>query len=237
MTKQILVFDIWGEYAHFKKIYATTSAVSYVIPTKTAIYGYVGAILGLSKADNNYLTYFADKKCLVGICLQKPILMKRIGINLRPNTGSTAKNLKPTMTEFVYQPRYRIYFSHENTDLQQKLRKHLESHQSVFTPSLGLASLLSNFEWVGEASTAAITSDKAVPIHSVIPRQKFISFDNQALLEQENELIEQSMYAIEMNPEREVIERDDIMLDRNCQPVWAHVTEYYAVQNDNIILF
>lgn len=237
MEKHILIFDIWGEYAHFKKIYATTSAVSYVIPTKTALYGYVGAILGLSKANNQYLTYFADKKCLIGISIQKPILMKRVGINLRPNTGSVAKNLKPTMTEYVYQPRYRIYFSHENTDLQQKLREQLQSHQCVFTPTLGLASLISNFEWVGETTTSAVTSAGAIPIHSVIPRQKFKGFDNQSLLEQENELIEQSMYAIEMNPEREVTERDDILLDRKCQSVWARVTEYYTVQDANIILF
>jgi CRISPR-associated protein Cas5h len=237
MAKHILIFDIWGEYAHFKKIYATTSAVSYVIPTKTALYGYVGAILGLSKADNQYLTYFADKKCLIGIGLQKPILMKRIGVNLRPNTGRLAKNLKPTMTEYVYQPRYRIYFSHENTELQQQLCEQLQAHQSVFTPTLGLSGLISNFEWVGEATASAAASAEAIPIHSVIPRQKFIGFDNRALLEQENELIEQSMYAVEMNPEREVTERDDILLDRKCLPVRAHVTEYYTVQDANIILF
>ena len=52
---KILVFDIWGEYAHFKKIYATTSALSYVVPPKTSIYGYIGAILGLEKEDNIYL--------------------------------------------------------------------------------------------------------------------------------------------------------------------------------------
>ena len=237
MAKHILIFDIWGEYAHFKKIYATTSAVSYVIPPKTAIYGYVGAVLGFSKAENQYLSYFADKKCLIGIGLQRPVLMKRIGVNLRPNLKGEAKNAKPTMTEYVYQPRYRIYFSHEDAALQQKLREQLQAHQSVFTPTLGLASLVSNFEWVGEASASAITGEEAVPIHSVIPRQKFIGFDNQALREQENELIEQSMYAVEMNTEREVTERDDILLDRKCQPVWAHVTDYYQIQDANIILF
>lgn len=237
MTKDILVFDIWGEYAHFKKIYATTSAVSYVIPTKTAMYGYVGAILGLPKAENQYLTHFAEKQCLMGISLQKPVFMKRIGVNLRPYTGSIAKNLKPTLTEYVYQPRYRIYFSHQNAALQQRLGKQLQMHQSVFTPTLGLAGLISNFEWVGEVSASAVASHEAVAIHSVIPRQKFIAFDNQALHEQENELIEQSMYAVEMNTNREVTERDDILLDRKCKPVWAQVTEYYPVQNDNIILF
>ena len=52
---KILVFDIWGDYAHFKKIYATTSALTYVIPTKPSIYGYIGSIVGREKFDNDYL--------------------------------------------------------------------------------------------------------------------------------------------------------------------------------------
>ena len=80
---KILVFDIWGEYAHFKKIYATTSALSYVVPPKTSIYGYIGAILGLEKEDNIYLKSFSDKKCLIGISVRSPIVMQRLGINLK----------------------------------------------------------------------------------------------------------------------------------------------------------
>ena len=41
---KVLVFDISGKYAHYKKIYATTSAISYVIPTKTSLFGYLWAI-------------------------------------------------------------------------------------------------------------------------------------------------------------------------------------------------
>lgn len=231
------MFDIWGDYAHFKKIYATTSAVSYVIPTKTALYGYVGAILGLSKADNHYLSSFACKQCLIGIGVKNPIIMKRLGTNLRPNTNRTADNPKPTMMEYVYKPRYRVYFSHENDTLQAQLREALQTHQSVFTPSLGLASLVSNFAWVGEASATAVTPEGSVPVHSVIPRQKFIDLDETALLEKEMELIEQSLYAVEMNTGREVTERDDILLERKCRPIWAYVKEYYPVNGENVVLF
>lgn len=237
MTKHILVFDIWGDYAHFKKIYATTSAVSYVIPTKTALYGYVGAILGLSKADNHYLSSFSGKQCLMGIGVKNPIIMKRLGTNLRPNTNRTADNPKPTMMEYVYQPRYRVYFFHENATLQAQFREALQTHQSVYTPSLGLASLISNFAWVGEASATAVKPEGPVPIHSVIPRQKFIDLDETALLEREMELIEQSLYAVEMNTGREVTERDDILLERKCRPIWAYVKEYYPVNGENVVLF
>ncbi|GAB2555720.1 CRISPR-associated protein Cas5 [Spirosoma areae] len=237
MSRQILIFDIWGDYAHYKKIYATTSAVSYAIPPKTSLYGYMGAILGLSKADNAYLTAFADKQCLVGLSVLNPIVMKRLGINLRPNLKRTANNPKPTLLEYVYRPGYRLYVSHQDRRVQDALRSALIAHRSVFTPSMGLAGLVSNFAWVGEVTASASRTDVAIPIHSVIPRKYFLAFDEEALLAGETELIEQSLFAIEMNTERDVTERDDILLERKGKPIQARVTEYYSVNGTNIILF
>lgn len=239
---KILVFDIWGEYAHFKKIYATTSAVSYVIPTKTALYGYIGAIIGLPKAENEYLNHFTDKKCLMGISIQSPIIMQRININLRAVLGRMKENdnRKPTLVEHVYQPRYRIYFSHQDIQLYESVKTHLTEHTSVFTPTLGTANLLSDFSFVGEWDLMVQTSKEAVAIHSVIPKKKFLSFDTNSFLKQKNKVIEQSLYSVEMDKERNVTERDDILLDRQGKghPISAYVTDYYSISPDeNVILF
>lgn len=240
MSQPILIFDIWGDYAHFKKIYATTSAVSYAIPPKTSLYGYLGAILGLPKASNAYLTAFAKKQCRLGISVLNPIIMKRLGTNLRPNLNRTSDNPKPTLTEYVYQPKYRLYVSHEDSSLYNELRAALKAHRSVFTPSLGQASLISNFEWIGEVEADSIRPTKALPIHSVIPRRFLIELDAMALQTGEFELVEQSLYALEMDTEREVTERDDILLNRKGEkgsPIPALVTEYYAINDANVILF
>ena len=240
MSRPILIFDIWGDYAHFKKIYATTSAVSYAVPPKTSLYGYMGAILGLPKADNAYLTAFADKQCLLGISVLNSIIMKRLGTNLRPNLGRTADNPKPTLTEYVYQPRYRLYVTHQDGFFYDELRAALQEHRSVFTPSLGLAGLVSNFAWVGEVTAEVIRPVEAVRIHSVIPRRYLVELDATAIQTGEYELVEQSMYAVEMNMEREVTERDDILFNRRGEtgsPIPALVTEYYAINDANVILF
>jgi CRISPR-associated protein Cas5h len=237
MSRQILIFDIWGDYAHFKKIYATTSALSYAIPPKPTIYGYIGAILGLPKTDNAYLRAFDHKQCLIGLSVLNPIVMKRLGTNLRPTLSRTSENPKPTMTEYVYRPKYRLYVSHQDNHRHEQLRDALIEHRSVFTPSLGLAGLVSNFAWIGEITAAAVRSDEAVLIHSVIPRKALLAFDEESLLADQNELIEQSMFAIEMNTAREVTERDDIFLERKGRPIKARVTEYYAIGDANVILF
>ncbi len=254
---KILVFDIWGDYAHFKKIYATTSAVSYLIPTKPTVYGYIGAIIGLEKFDNAYLRHFADKACLVGLSLRGSIsletrfsdageegnnaLMRRMGINLRAQPGPRkhGDSPKPTLMEFVYRPKYRLYIHLSDTNLYERLKSNLESHQSVYTPTLGLAGLLSNFCFLGEFE-AILQSDKTpVPIHSVIPKSQFLAFDNRMFEHPEMEfaIVEQSMFAIEMDVERNVTERDDILLERNGRPIIAQVTQYYSINGSNVVLF
>jgi len=237
---KVLVFDIWGQYAHYKKIYATTSAVSFVIPPKTSLYGYIGAILGLEKEQNAYLGYFQDKCCLMAIKVCRPIVMQRINTNLRPNLGRIVKNRKPTTIEYVYQPRYRVYFTHQDLSLYQRLQQALIQQSCVFTPTLGLANLLSKFEYQGEFNAIKHFAESAQNIHSVIPKEYLIKFSADHLVENGNEIIEQGMYTVEMNRHRETTERTDIILDRTGKAIPAYVTHFYKVDNtthDNIILF
>lgn len=238
---KVLAFDIWAEYAHYKKIYATTSAVSYCLPTKTSLYGYIGAILGFKKDNNEYLNFFQNKECLIGIQIMRPIVMQRININLRATLGrmKPTDNRKPTMMEFVYEPWYRIYFFHAQQDIQIQLKERLENRNPVYTPTMGLAGLISNFEMLG-VFDATFIEDKAMPvaIQTVIPKKHFEKFDIDALREKNTEIIEQSMYAIEMDLERNVTERDDIILERKAKAVDAYLNQYYQLSDGtNISLF
>lgn len=245
---KVLVFDIWGEYAHFKKIYATTSALSYAIPPKPTIYGIIGAILGLEKSSNEYLKSFSDKACLVGIQYiakrdnedSKSLTFQRMGINLKAELGRKKEGSppKPTMMEFVYRPRYRLYVNHTDSAFFEKLRIALENHISAYTPSLGLACLIANFEYQGVFNTEEVSSSNSTPIHSVIPRKEFIAFDDAMFTENADfAIVEQSLYAIEMDIERNVTERDDILLERKGNPILAKVKTFYPINGENICLF
>jgi CRISPR-associated protein Cas5h len=234
---KILVFDVWGEYAHYKKIYATTSALSYALPPKTAVYGYIGAILGLEKEGNVYLKSFADKQCLIGLSILNPLIMKRLGINLKAELGRRKPegSPKPTLMEFVHRPKYRLYVNHQDAALQGKLKTMLQENRSVYTPTLGLAGLLSSFEFIGEFDTEGVSSTAVIEVDSVIPRQVFeeLAFSNHP----DMAIIEQSMYALEMDTERNVTERDDILVERNGKPIFAKVKQYFPINGKNICLF
>lgn len=243
---ETLAVDIWGQYAHYKKIFATTSAVSYLIPPKTTLYGWLGAILGLDKAS--YLDHFKEESCRLAIQLrpypgQEEVRLQiaRVPHNLRPNLKREVDNRKPTLMEFVRQPSYRLFVWHQDEGIRQELRERLAAHQPAYTPTLGLGNLLANFAFVGNFSAAEVAApEKARQIQSVLPRSFFKGFDTDSLntaIETAHEIVEQSMYAVEMDKERNVTRRDDILIERTGKAIPAFVTSCHQIDGQDVILF
>ncbi|SEJ66322.1 CRISPR-associated protein Cas5h [Cyclobacterium xiamenense] len=227
MADNAIVFDIWGKFAHFKKIYVTTSALSYSIPFKTSIYGIVSAILGLENSDNAYLRYFQEGECQIGIQVINPIRLQRININLSPSPGPIKDNRKPTLMEFVTDPHYRIYFQHRDESIMANLKNSLQKKLSVFTPVLGLANCLANFSYIGEEKIKRADGEEV--IHTVIPKFELISFDQNYWTENAIHIQEQDMYPLEMNDQREVTKRSTILFDLNGKPIRVVSKNHYKM--------
>ena len=240
---RIIAFDLWGRLAHYKKIYATTTALTYPIPVKTAVYGTVGAIIGLEKNENRYLRHFQPGSCKIGIQVMRPLAFQRININLRAVFGpmKPTDNRKPTLMEFVHKPHYRIYFTHQDRQLLEDLKQCLESKQCVYTPSLGLANLLAGFAYIGQWEVETLVPNGSQPIHSVIPRRSLLELDRDQTFDGGNRIMEISQYALEMDEARNVLDRDDILLDQNAKAIFAEVKELVSLgspQNPtNVVLF
>jgi CRISPR-associated protein Cas5h len=237
--QKVLIFDLSGPFAHYKRIFATTTALTYPIPPKTSLYGLVAAILGLEKTGNDYLNSFPAGSCRMGIQLLAPLAFQRISMNLRPSFGSlrATENRKPTLMEFVDQPKYRIYFTHTDAELYDRLKQRLENGQSAYTPTLGLANLIAKVNYVGEGE--AIPTD-ATDVHSVIPKSRMDGLEA-PVVGRRNRLMEVGQYAVEMLPSRDVTVRDSILLDRQQSPIAARVTGLQKIafnnQSANVLLF
>lgn len=228
--EKILVFDIWGAYAHFKKIYLTTSALTYAIPFKTSIYGLVGAILGLEKNENQYLNNFNENNCKIAIQLINPVRFQKFNINLSDEPGPIKKNRKPTLVEYIKRPHYRIYFFHNNEDIFNILIKLLSNKNSVYTPVLGISHCLANINLIGIFTFYKSSVVDTKIIHSIIPKSHLIEFDSQYWIDNNLFVQEQNMYPLEMNLAREVIKRDSIFYEINGKPMKAKVKEYYKIK-------
>ncbi|HAJ33959.1 MAG TPA: type I-B CRISPR-associated protein Cas5 [Candidatus Atribacteria bacterium] len=235
---KMLVFNVWGDYAHFRRFYTTTSPLSFPIPPRTALCGLIGAIIGLEKEDNDYLKYFSTEFANIALRLLNPIKKTVIAENLinTKNARGPGMNLIVNRTqirfEFLKNQKYRIYFCYPDKEgnLYQKLKYNLTNHKTKYTPCLGLSENIANFEFVGEFEIKKLPlSDAYVPINTVIPSQK-ISPDSGIYFEREGEYFSIRI-PVELNAKRVVTKYSDIIFDRNGRPIRTKLIEPYTIIN------
>jgi len=231
--KNLLCFDIWSDYAHFKKYYTTTSPLTFSIPPKTSIYGIIGAILGLDK--NEYLHYFQPGACQIGIRIRSSIKKTRINLNLIDTKIATKmsriKTRTQIKTEFLKDISYRIYFQHQNKELYQKLCDYIKAHKSVYSISLGLSENLANFNFVDEYDYKEINDNKEwVDIVTALLIGNFLKRGDIDFNEEGKEYFSDKV-ALEMKPDREVVNYGQVVYERNGQSIKAKPREYYHLEN------
>jgi len=241
--KQVLIFDVWGYYAHFRRFYTTTSPLTFPIPPRTALCGLIAAIIGKEKENNEYLRYFTLNDASIGLRLLNPVKKVIIAENLIDTEKSPKSfyNIKRTRIrfEFLKDQKYRIYFHHTDKNIYQQLKENVISHKSVYTPCLGLSENIANFEFVGEFKVKSEVSGDYVQINSVLPTEKIAG--EQGI----NFNIEGDYFSIrvpiELNLDRVVTKYGDIFFERTGKSVEAKlISSYWSINyrdgtNENFI--
>jgi len=236
MPERVIVFDVWGDYAHFRKNYSTSSPLTYSFPPRTALSGLIGAITGLDRSD--YFSRFFRDNASIGCRILNPVKKVRIGENLIDTKSALKMHLIKNRTqirfEFVKDPKYRIYFSHSDKEFYEKVGKMISSHQSVYTPCLGLSQLVCNFNYIGEFELMA--SERGVyEIDSVVPGKFILETE----FEEGKEYFSEVM-PCEMGEAREVTDYREILFERNGKSIRAKASELWKLKdggNDERILF
>lgn len=227
-----LVFDLWGDYAHFRKYFTTSSPLTFSFPPKTALYGIVSAMVGFDK--DNYLNYFQEKKCKIAIRILNPIKKTRLPLNYIDTKkaidmggirGRTQVNL-----EVLKDVKYRIYFCHEDTELQKKLKIFLKDHKTVYTISLGLSEFIGNFNYIGEYEAQKNVEEKLEEIHSIIPFNEKIKID----FESNREYLKDTVYN-EMNKNREITEYIKVLFERKGNNIISSIPHFVLESGERIV--
>lgn len=229
-----LVFDVWGDFAHYRKFYTTSSPLTFSIPPRTAVAGMIAAILGIDR--NEYLECFTKDKANIAVRIMNPVKKTRISYNLidtkTAKMMSKIQNRTQVTFEVLKDCKFRIYFSHVNSTLYEKLKMYLSDHISYYTPCLGLSEYLCNFQFVGEYDFMEKPGTFLEYINSVIP----ISENVEVEFEEGNEYFKDTL-PNEMNDDREVTEYIKILYERNCRPIKCKVNKYYTTAEDEKIVF
>ncbi|WP_353685115.1 type I-B CRISPR-associated protein Cas5b [Thermodesulfovibrio sp. 3907-1M] len=237
---KVLVFDIYGDFAHFRKYYTTTSPLTFSFPPPPTIAGILGAIYGAQKDE--YLNVFGYDNCKVALRVLNPIKKMRLGINLI-NTKDNRyflllkkKNHEPRtqiLTEFVKSPKYRIYLWHPDADVFNKLASMIQSHQSFYTVSLGLSELLADFSFIGVYEGKEISNEKS-EISTVVSISKLI--EKGIEIQPERKYFKEKI-PIKMTEGRVVEIYDDVIYEPDGKTIKAILKTFCQLENGEHISF
>lgn len=233
-----LVFDIKGEYGHFKKPYSPMSPVTFPFPPPPAVMGILGAIMGISK--NEYHEKLGWDKLKIGVRLLAPIQIFRSAINLLNTKDGTDKYLRPRANtnthiqvnyEFLKSPAFRIYLAEMTSENYDLLKGLLKDKKTTYTPALGLAQCLAELTWVGEKSArnvsgSHVTVDSVIALNDgIIPKYE------------PGEKYQRTRIPAEMDSDRVVHRYQEILLAENAKSILCTIqpkTEVYQVGDETI---
>jgi CRISPR-associated protein Cas5h len=249
-SKEVLIFDISSEYGHFRKYNTTTSPLTYSIPTRTAIAGVLGAILGMERETSDGIypdgvtpvqEFFSKQNSDIAVQIIRPVKKENVAMNLI-NTKTSFYNLTKagrTQIEFelLRDPKFRIFLTTENKTVFDELTERIKTKRHHFSPYLGLAQFTATIDFV-EVSKAVLhqntTNDFIEIITAVnlsqLPEENPVEFDYSAMYSANN-------MPIEMNRIREVLEYSEVLIEKNGNSIKAKPFRYYFIENHGNILF
>jgi len=233
--KEVLAFDIWGQYGHFKKIYTTTSPLTYSIPPRTAITGLIGAILGLDKTE--YLNHFSKKDADIAVQVLNPIKKVTLSENLidTKKAGPSMNRIQQRTqirVELLKDPKYRIYLSHNSEELMRNLIEFIEEHKTVYTPCLGVSEHIANFSMNGVYDADTIDTEDMIRICTVIPENNITEMEFETGFEYVQENLPN-----EMTTDRVVTEYASVIIEQKTQAMKASVKNLTWLENGDHIVF
>ncbi len=140
---KVLSFQMHGRFAHFCAPYTNVYRLTQPCPTKCAIMGFIGSVLGIAKND---LTLYQNIQCGVEICNEyRTISMPYITRQGFPGSAANKESSR-TSVEMIVDPIYRVYLT-GNDELLLKIHYLMIQQKPVFTPYLGLAQLIASTDF------------------------------------------------------------------------------------------
>jgi len=243
---RVFVFDVWGDYAHFRRGYTTTSPLTFPFPSRTTLAGLISAILGLPR--DSYYKLFGKDNSAFALQILNPIRKIKITqnlINTKENDNplylkygfiNSFKGRTQIPFEFIKEPKYRVYawLSDQKFD---DLIKLIKEHKSVYTPYLGISECIANFEifkdGMFEVEKKRVNGEE-VEIHSIIKKGAVKKI----------KLEKGKNYGIVkvpgfMNQDRSVSKYMEFYYEEDGKPLTITEGEYYTLKGEdvNVVFF
>ncbi|MDI3311372.1 MAG: type I-B CRISPR-associated protein Cas5b [Thermoanaerobacterium sp.] len=236
---KLLIFDVYGDFGHFKKYYTTSSPLTFSFPPPPTVKGLIGAIGGIGKED--YLKVLSSDKCKLAVRILNPVKKMRIGLNLINTKDNFWIPLKKknheartqVKMEILRDPMYRIYFYHSDEYLFNDIVKKVQNHQNVYTVSLGLSEMIADYKFVG-VKDAIETKNVETLVSSVLP-YKYI-LEDRIVFEDGKKYFKEKIPA-DMDEERIVLDYADVVYEANGKSIRSYVSNSWVIDDEHIVFF
>lgn len=219
---KILVFDLKGDYAQFRKFFTNMSPLSFSIPPRTVLTGIIGALIGSDKETNPEC--FTKDNSFVALRLMGPVSKARIAHNYLKVTSDKHfyrfEQHKPTNVEFLKNVHYRVYFNHTDENIYGTLKQNLMEHKTYYSISLGISGCLADFVYLGEFIPESISIDDYIIFDSVLPTASINRLDLSGQLR-----LQKVVLPSVMKNDREVIAYDEVIYDMDGKTLRAKITD------------
>lgn len=245
---RLIIFDLKGSIAHFRKFYTNSSSLSYAFPPRTSIVGMIAGILGYER--DTYYEIFNIDSCKIALSLRKPIrkIMQTVNYlqtkesegGLEGLTGSRGHTSIPVewILPICYGEilQYRIYFFHRDDELVNKFITTLQNNSFVYPPYLGITECIGKVTLVDICESSKIeeklvTNSEMIEISTIVPIEKINSFD----LIPGNKYMKEDRVPVSFNAHRVVTKVTGYVYEKNCKPIKVKINDsfYKVTYKDN----
>jgi len=171
---KLLIFDLVGQVAHFRKFYTNSSSLTYTFPPRTTLTGIIAGMMG--KKRDSYYDEFSTRNCKIAVSIMTPLRKSIHTVNylLVTNPGQLNGSAKHTQipVEILLSEkgeiRYRIFFYHSNNTIMDQLLHILPKNSPVFPPYLGISEFTARVEFVQLTKDISLEKTDKIKIKSVV---------------------------------------------------------------------
>lgn len=231
----LIIFDLTGSFAMFRKFYTNSSSLSYPFPPRTTIAGLIAGLLGYER--DTYSEDLSLERCDIAVSVRVPVRRVMQTVNYVMTEGSvwtknaggfdgTAGGIQ-TPVEWVFpkldEPRlrYRIYVHHKEPELAERLDGTLREGSYVYPPYLGMSECLGEVEHVATLKDWELSvSEAEASLSTVVPSA---AITGSPRLESGMQIIKERT-AFALGADRRLISIGDVFYERNCKRITATVS-------------
>lgn len=232
----LIIFDLTGAFAMFRKFYTNSSSLSYPFPPRTTIAGLIAGLLGYER--DSYSEDLGPERCDIAVSVRVPVrrVMQTVNYVMTEarssvwtrNAGGfdgSAGGIQ-TPVEWVFpmlgEPRlrYRIFVHHRDPEFAEHLSGTLRDGSYVYPPYLGMSECLGQVEHVATLGDWELSvKDGEVPLSTAVPSEAIAGSPR---LEAGTQIVKERT-AFALGADRKLLSIGDVLYERNCNPITAKI--------------